>query len=192
MNKDCVINPATGRALKIGSVAGKKVMKTDPTPTHDCVINPKTGRAVKKTGALGKKLIGASATINQAVKMKIARKNVEKAKVETKPETPQKKEDTNRLHNLPEDLQKQIMNMAKDNWTSNSFKMKDSTLWNLMLGYELAVKNRLYTNGRDPEVYKPNWRNNYVINFMKQYLPDEYAKIKTKEPEEEINLDEIF
>jgi hypothetical protein len=113
MNKDCVINPKTGRAVKIGSVAGKKVMKTDPTPTHDCVINPKTGRAVKKTGALGKKLVGASTTINQAVKMKIARKNVEKAKVETKPKTPQKKKDTNRLHNLPEDLQKKIMEMAR-------------------------------------------------------------------------------
>ena len=88
MNKDCVINPKTGRAVKIGSVAGKKVMKTDPTPTHDCVINPKTGRAVKNTGAVGKKIIGASTTITQAVKMKIARKNLEKAKMEAKPKTP--------------------------------------------------------------------------------------------------------
>lgn len=88
MNKDCVINTKTGRAVKIGSVAGKRVMKTDPTPTHDCVINPKTGRAVKKTGAVGKKLIVASTTITQAVKMKIARKQVEKAKLEAKPKTP--------------------------------------------------------------------------------------------------------
>ena len=88
MDKDCVINPKTGRAVKIGSVAGKRVMKTDSTPTHDCVINPKTGRAVKKTGAVGKKIVGASSTITQAVKMKIARKTVEKAKEEAKPKTP--------------------------------------------------------------------------------------------------------
>ena len=114
MDKDCVINPKTGRAVKIGSVAGKRVMKTDPTPTHDCVVNPKTGRAVKKTGAVGKKIIGASSTITQAVKMKIARKTVEKAKAEAKPK---KKEDTNRLHNLPDDIQKQIMKeVYKDGW----------------------------------------------------------------------------
>ena len=118
MNKDCVINPKTGRAVKISSVAGKKVIKTDPTPTHDCVINPKTGRAVKKSGAVGKKIINASSTITQAIKGKIARKTVEKAKEDAKPK---KKEDTNRLHNLPEEIQKQIMGeVYKDGWDFSS------------------------------------------------------------------------
>ena len=113
-------------------------MKTDPTPTHDCVINPKTGRAVKKTGAVGKKIIGASTTITQAVKMKIARKEVEKAKVEAKPKTPppappapkpnpmggmakggrkKKEPPINNLPELPRDIWKKVMKeVYKDGW----------------------------------------------------------------------------
>jgi len=138
MNKDCVINPKTGRAVKIGSVAGKRVMKTDPTPTHDCVVNPKTGRAVKKTGAVGKKIVNASSTITQAVKMKIARKTVEKAKAEAKPKTPppappalkpnpmggmakggrkKKEPPKNNLPELPRDVWKKVLKeVYKDGW----------------------------------------------------------------------------
>lgn len=133
MNNDCVINRKTGRAVKIGSVAGKKVMKTDPTPTHDCLINPKTGRAVKKTGAVGRAIVGASSTITQAVKMKIARKTVEKAKEEAKPKTPppapkpvqqfipyKKSNETN--EEWLERLLKEVMKIPKNNrmkWVMN-------------------------------------------------------------------------
>ena len=89
---DCVINNLTGRAVKVDSLAGRKALKYNAKnkieSSHECVINPATGRAVKKTGALGKKIVNSSSTINQAVKMKIARKTVEKAKVEAKPKTP--------------------------------------------------------------------------------------------------------
>lgn len=89
MNEGCVVNPKTGRAVKKTSALGKKLlMSSDITLTEDCVINPKTGRAVRKTSALGKKLINASTTITQAVKIKIAKKKFEKAKVEAKPKTP--------------------------------------------------------------------------------------------------------
>jgi len=50
---ECVINPKSGRAVKISGVLGKRIMKENPNPLHDCVINPKTGRAVKKTSRLG-------------------------------------------------------------------------------------------------------------------------------------------
>ena len=63
------------------------------------------------------KQVKASSTINQAIKAKIARKalaTAKAAKATVKPATPAKKPDDNRLHNLPEDIQKKIMEMAKD------------------------------------------------------------------------------
>lgn len=67
------------------------------------------------------KQVKAASTINQAIKAKIARKALATAKaaktqnaVAVKPTIPAKKPDDNRLHNLPEDIQKKIMEMAKD------------------------------------------------------------------------------
>lgn len=57
MNKDCVLNPVSGRAVKITSRIGKKIMKENSNPQHDCLINPKTGRAVKRTTKLGKEIL---------------------------------------------------------------------------------------------------------------------------------------
>ena len=169
MDKDCVINPKTGRAVKIGSVAGKRVMKTDSTPTHDCVINPKTGRAVKKTGAVGKKIVGASSTITQAVKMKIARKTVEKAKEEAKPK---KKEDTNRLHNLPDDIQKQIMKeVYKDGWDFDEGWNKLSMKFMLRQHYmEYNLSNRKLIKEEDETgVYHPYLDN---LGFIEKDMTD--------------------
>ncbi len=62
MNKsvkpDCIINPATGRAVRLSGALGKKIMKenikNNVAPVHDCVVNPATGRAVRKNTKLGK------------------------------------------------------------------------------------------------------------------------------------------
>lgn len=62
MNKsvkpDCIVNPATGRAVKLSGALGKKIMKenikNNVVPVHDCVVNPATGRAVRKDTKLGK------------------------------------------------------------------------------------------------------------------------------------------
>lgn len=43
---DCVINPATGRAVRVTSALGKKIMAGDGVKKHDCTINQKTGRAI--------------------------------------------------------------------------------------------------------------------------------------------------
>lgn len=90
----------------------------------------------------------ASATINMAIKGKIARKKMADAKEAAKPPPapPAKvvkpraarkpkeakpkaelREDTNRLHNLPEDLQKKIMEMTKveDEWTKSVMTFED-------------------------------------------------------------------
>ena len=79
----------------------------------DYVINPKTGRVVKKTGAVGKKIINASSIINQAVKMKIARKELEKAKVENKPK--------NNLPELPKDIWKKVLKFVHTKTDKDGF-----------------------------------------------------------------------
>ena len=95
----------------------------------DFVINQKTGRVVNKKGAVGKKIITASSAINQAIKMKIARKELEKAKAEAEAK-PKKKKDTNRLHNLPDDIQKQIMEIVKFDLNDfESVKKKLDEVW---------------------------------------------------------------
>ena len=95
----------------------------------------------------------ASATINMAIKGKIARKKMADAKEATKPPAPaapaakvvkpraprkpkaELREDTNRLHNLPEDLQKKIMGMARkwddDGVSVSSYTMKAKDFLNL-------------------------------------------------------------
>lgn len=63
------------------------------------------------------KQLKAVSTINQAIKGKIARKALATAKAaKATPATPApaKKPDDNRFHNIPEDLQKRIMELAKD------------------------------------------------------------------------------
>lgn len=136
----------------------------------------------------------ASTTINQAIKMKIARKAMAAAKAAKAPPPPAAKVDDNRLHNLPEDLQKKIMGMANDKWTSNTFVMCDEALFHLMLGYELGVNKKIHhkrnkVEGWYDEVYLPNWKDNYITNFMKEHLPDEYAKIRSKTPKKENDSD---
>ena len=200
---DCIINPLTGRAVKKDSPAGRRALKYNSKnnlePSNDCVINPLTGRAVKKDGALGRKilkgLITAPAPKPAPKPYTMYKKPIGPVKPPPKPYTMYKKpigpvklakkedtnkEDTNRLHNLPKDLQEKIMGMANDKWTPSRFKMSDGALWTLLLGYELAVNQKIFHNGWEPEVYIPNWKDNYVINFMKEYLPDEYAKITYK------------
>lgn len=58
---DCVINPITGRAVKINSPAGRQALKYNSknnlNPSHECVINPRTGRAIKKDSPLGRKIL---------------------------------------------------------------------------------------------------------------------------------------
>lgn len=58
---DCVINPITGRAVKIDSPAGRRALKYNSknnlNPSHECVINPRTGRAIKKDSPLGRKIL---------------------------------------------------------------------------------------------------------------------------------------
>jgi len=49
---DCVINPLSGRAVKIDSPAGRRALKyikkNNLESSHECITNPLTGRAVKK------------------------------------------------------------------------------------------------------------------------------------------------
>jgi hypothetical protein len=66
-----IVNDLVADAASKGKVMNKET-----------VINPNTGRSVARTGVVGKKLLKASSTINQAIKMKIAKKTVEKAKAE--------------------------------------------------------------------------------------------------------------
>jgi hypothetical protein len=66
-------------------------------------INQELKRKIKE--------VKASSTINQAIKMKIARKKLAEAKP---PAKPAKKPDDNPFHNLPEDIQRRIMELAKD------------------------------------------------------------------------------
>ena len=58
---DCVINPITGRAVKIDSPAGRRALKyikkNKLESSHECVMNPRTGRAVKKDSAIGRKIL---------------------------------------------------------------------------------------------------------------------------------------
>ena len=58
---DCIINPLTGRAVKIDSPAGRRALKYNAKnkidTSHECVINPRTGRAVKKDSAVGRKIL---------------------------------------------------------------------------------------------------------------------------------------
>lgn len=58
---NCVINPITGRAVKIDSPAGRRALKyaskNNLETSHDCIINPKTGRAVRKDSPTGQKLM---------------------------------------------------------------------------------------------------------------------------------------
>ena len=58
---DCVINPISGRAVKIDSPAGrmalKYIAKNKLESSHECVMNPATGRAVKKDSAIGRKIL---------------------------------------------------------------------------------------------------------------------------------------
>lgn len=98
------------------------------------IINPKTGRRVASDGVLGKKLLKASSTINKSIKMKIARKAVEKAKAEAPPAPPAPKpnpmggmakggrkklevQPKNNLPELPRDIWKKVMKQVyKDGW----------------------------------------------------------------------------
>jgi len=58
---DCVINPITGRAVKINSPAGRRALKyikkNNLESSYECVMNPRTGRAVKKDSAIGRKIL---------------------------------------------------------------------------------------------------------------------------------------
>lgn len=62
MNKsskpDCIVNPATGRAVKSSGSLGKKILKQslkkNTSIEHNCTINPKTDRAVRTDSKLGK------------------------------------------------------------------------------------------------------------------------------------------
>jgi hypothetical protein len=58
---DCVINPISGRAVKIDSPAGRRALKyiakNKLESSHECVMNPRTGRAVKKDSAVGRKIL---------------------------------------------------------------------------------------------------------------------------------------
>ena len=56
------------------------------------------------------KQVKAASTINQAIKAKIARKALATAKAQNAVAV----KDDNRLHNLPEDIQRRIMELAKD------------------------------------------------------------------------------
>ena len=58
---DCVINPLSGRAVKIDSPAGRRALKyikkNNLESSHECITNPLTGRAVKKNSVIGRKIL---------------------------------------------------------------------------------------------------------------------------------------
>jgi|Laugrespbdmm15sd_2_1035082.scaffolds.fasta_scaffold01193_7 16S rRNA G966 N2-methylase RsmD len=58
---DCVINPLSGRAVKIDSPAGRRALKyikkNNLQSSHECITNPLTGRAVKKNSTIGRKIL---------------------------------------------------------------------------------------------------------------------------------------
>ena len=74
----------------------------------------------------------ASATINMAIKGKIARKKMADAKEAAKPPpappAATKKPDDNRLHNLPEDLQKKIMDITRKVWDEEGVSVNSYTM----------------------------------------------------------------
>lgn len=58
MDIQTVINPKTGRAVKINSAVGKKIVLTPGVRINDTIINPATGRAIKKDSPAGRKILG--------------------------------------------------------------------------------------------------------------------------------------
>ena len=72
---DCIINPLTGRAVKIDSPAGRRALKYNSknnlNASHDCLTNPLTGRAIKKDSPLGRKILKG---LISEVKPKMAKK----------------------------------------------------------------------------------------------------------------------
>lgn len=191
---------------KAGStIAGAIKRKLAVKPVDDSKAKATAGSTI--AGAIKRKLAGddkkARATAGSTLAGAIKRKLAPAKPIAQNPaggmtkggNAPVKNDkDTNLLHNIPEDLQKKIMTMARDKWTSNTFEMCDEALFHLMLGYELSVNKKIHhkrnrVEGWYDEVYLPNWKDNYITNFMKEYLPDEYAKIKTKSPKKENDSD---
>lgn len=137
---------------------GDKVEKQKASSTIAGVIKRKLASDSKAKATAGSTLAGA-------IKRKLAVK-------------PAKKEDTNRLHNLPEEIQKEIMRMAKPKWKRMSYTMSPDNNFNdriyclLMTGIKkgetgyTAGKHNMYNTTDD------GINNSYIITYIKEQSPE--------------------